>query len=67
LKALIKEEIRQRGWKGVVRVSAAGCLGVCEAGPNIMLYPQEIWFSSVQPADLPVILETVEKLLANET
>ena len=60
LKAAIKAEIKTRGWKGTVRVSASGCLGVCEAGPNIMLYPQQIWFSGVSSENLPEIIQTVE-------
>ena len=63
LKILLKEEIKHRGWKGAVRVSEASCLGQCETGPNIMLYPQEIWFSETTLADLPEILQTLEKLL----
>ena len=59
LKAAIKAEIKNRGWKGIVRVSDSGCLGVCASGPNIMVYPQQIWFSGVMPGNLPEILQTV--------
>lgn len=62
-KAALKTEINAHGWKGIVRVSESGCLGVCEAGPNIMLYPQKIWFSDVSRDDLPEIIRTVEDLL----
>ncbi|MCF7817071.1 MAG: (2Fe-2S) ferredoxin domain-containing protein [Kiritimatiellales bacterium] len=64
LKDALKNEISNRGWKGIVRVSDSGCLGVCEAGPNIMVYPQQIWFSGASLADLPEILHTLEKILA---
>jgi (2Fe-2S) ferredoxin len=66
LKAAIKAEIRLRGWKGRVRVSTSGCLGVCESGPNIMLYPQKIWFSEVSRDDLPEIIQVVEEILRLE-
>jgi (2Fe-2S) ferredoxin len=66
LKAAIKAEIRNRGWKGRVRVSASGCLGICESGPNIMLYPQKIWFSEVSRDDLPEIIRAVEEILRLE-
>ena len=67
LKALIKAEIKNRGWKGVVRVSESGCLGVCDTGPNIMLYPLKIWFSAVSRNDLPEIIQTVERIvMSNE-
>ncbi len=65
LKELLKEEINKRGWKGVVRVSDSGCLGLCDAGPNVLLYPQQIWFSGVSGQDVPAILETVSRQLAD--
>lgn len=66
LKAFIKAEIDNRGWKGMVRVSTAGCLGICETGPNIMIYPQKIWFSAVSSKDLPDIMRAVDKILEDE-
>ena len=63
LKELLKDEVKQRGWKPAVRVSEASCLGLCDAGPNIMIYPQKIWLSEVTLDDLPDILQTLEKLL----
>lgn len=66
LKTLLKKEIAERGWKGRVRISDTGCLGVCEDGPNIMIYPQKIWFSGVKLTDLPAILEQLERLLETQ-
>lgn len=63
IKALLKDEISDRGWKGTVRVSESGCLGVCAVGPNIMIYPQGIWLTQVNPSDMPDILKTIEQLL----
>ena len=63
IKALLKDEISDRGWKGKVRVSESGCLGVCGVGPNVMIYPQGIWLTQVKPPDLPEILKTIEQLL----
>lgn len=63
LKAAIKKEIKTRDWKGIVRVSDSGCLGVCASGPNIMIYPQKIWLSAVSPADLPEIIQIVESII----
>ena len=63
IKALLKDEISDRGWKGKVRVSESGCLGVCGVGPNVMIYPQGIWLTQVKPPDMPEILKTIEQLL----
>lgn len=66
LKAAIKAEINARGWKGTVRVSEAGCLGICDIGPNIMIYPQKLLFSGVTRDDLPDIMQAVEGILRLE-
>ena len=54
-------------FKGRVRVSAAGCLGLCARGPNVLLYPQALWFSAVTPADLPQLLEAIATAVAAAT
>jgi len=61
LREQLKEAVHQRSHlKGRVRISSAGCLGLCAQGPNVLLYPQSIWFSGVTPADLPLLLEAIE-------
>jgi len=63
LKDLLKDAVNARGWKGLVRVSASGCLGVCNQGPNVMIYPQKLWFSEVHVEDAEELLEVIEGLL----
>lgn len=62
-KAELKQEFKNRGWKDLVRLSESGCLGVCASGPNIMIYPQRIWLSSVTRSDLPEIIQIVENIV----
>jgi (2Fe-2S) ferredoxin len=38
-----------------LRVTRAGCLGPCEKGPNLLVYPQKLWFHGVAREDLPAI------------
>lgn len=65
LREQLKEAVHQRPQlKGRVRISATGCLGLCARGPNVVLYPQAIWFSGVTPADLPQLLATIETAVA---
>ena len=47
IKDQLKSISEERGWKPRVRISESGCLGVCAAGPNVMIYPQKIWFTGV--------------------
>ena len=65
LREQLKEAVAQRPqFQGRVRVSAAGCLGLCARGPNVLLYPQSVWFSGVTPADLPQLLAAIEAAVA---
>ena len=63
LKDQLKAAVTARGWKGKVRVSTSGCMGLCGTGPNVVLYPQGIHFSAVTEADLPEILDVVKSSL----
>ena len=59
----LKQAIYDRGWKGRIRVSQCGCMGLCAEGPNVILYPQRIWFSGVRPSDVDTILEKLDALM----
>jgi len=49
---------------GSVRVSQSLCLGLCNEGPNVLIYPQGIWHSGVRVEDIDAIVAEVEGLLA---
>jgi (2Fe-2S) ferredoxin len=40
-----------------VRVAQAKCLGQCQLGVNIMIYPENIWLKQVSAQDVPAIAE----------
>ena len=63
IKKALKEGVAERGWKRHVRVSQSGCLGLCAKGPNVILYPQKIWFSEVLSGDVKDILSRVGEIL----
>ncbi len=67
--SLIKDTLKQaaatRGWKGKVRISTSGCLGVCENGPNVMIYPQGLWFSEVSLADIDNLIDALAEIIEN--
>ncbi len=65
IRATLKKEIADRGWKPRVRLSQSGCLGLCAQGPNVVIYPQQIWFSEVTGGDIPAILQKIEEMLAS--
>lgn len=53
-------EIRQRlkvlayeaGLKGRIRINSAGCLGQCEHGVVIVVYPEAVWYGRVTMDDV---------------
>jgi (2Fe-2S) ferredoxin len=60
LRDLLKEAVQARGLKGKVRVSASGCMDLCEEGPNVMVFTEageRVWYKNVSETDLPAILD----------
>jgi (2Fe-2S) ferredoxin len=41
-----------------VGFSASGCLGFCNAGPLMVVYPEGIWYQPKTPDDIDEIVET---------
>ncbi|MCC6797921.1 MAG: (2Fe-2S) ferredoxin domain-containing protein [Candidatus Hydrogenedentes bacterium] len=63
LRDTLKEMVKASGLKGKVRVSASGCMDKCEEGPNVMIFPDNIWLSGVGANDLRPILDAVMRSL----
>jgi (2Fe-2S) ferredoxin len=40
-----------------VRANGSTCLGVCELGPVVVVYPEGIWYKGVRPEDVEEIFE----------
>ena len=71
LSAYAKSRVKALGLAGAgkVRVNKAGCLDRCEEGPVIVVYPEAIWYTYVDRADIDEIIarhvvpgEIVERL-----
>lgn len=52
----LKRYVKANGLDGIVRVSQSGCQGLCEEGPNVMVYPDGYWYHHVQADDLDAII-----------
>lgn len=57
----LKNGVNERGLKGQVRVTKTHCLGLCELGPNVMVFPDGKLFSGVGPGDVPALLDRFAK------
>ncbi|MBI4605465.1 MAG: (2Fe-2S) ferredoxin domain-containing protein, partial [Planctomycetes bacterium] len=58
LRERFKSEVKRRDLSATVRANAAGCLDQCEHGPNVVVYPEGIWYGNVQLEDVDEILES---------
>ena len=54
------EEVQDRELEGEVFVSNTGCLGVCNQGPIIVIYPEGVWYGGVGLDDVPEIFDAME-------
>jgi hypothetical protein len=43
----LRREINARGLEDEVQVTTCGSLGLCEHGPNLVVYPEGIWYSGM--------------------
>jgi (2Fe-2S) ferredoxin/predicted O-methyltransferase YrrM len=54
----MRREIYARGLEDDVQITACGSLGLCEHGPNMVVYPEGVWYSGVTPEDVPEIVRS---------
>ena len=54
----LRREISAQGLADEVQITTCGSLGLCESGPNMVVYPEGVWYSGVQPEDVPEIVRS---------
>jgi len=54
----LKDKIAKKGLEFDVKVVKSGCLGLCEQGPNLIVYPEGRWYSGMTPEDVPTFVES---------
>ncbi len=71
--SVMNRELKNRGLENEVRLVQTGCRGFCAMGPLMIIYPEGIFYSHVQAADVPFLVEEtlikgrpVERLLYKE-
>lgn len=52
----LRKELAAQGLMNDVQVTTCGSLGMCERGPNMIVYPEGIWYSGVQVSDVPELV-----------
>jgi (2Fe-2S) ferredoxin/SAM-dependent methyltransferase len=54
----LDREIEARGLNHDVQLTTCGCMGLCDEGPVMVVYPAGVWYRRVQPSDAAEILDT---------
>ena len=67
-------EMETRGLFGEAIVTGTTCVGPCQMGTTVIVYPDAVWYGNVTPAQVPMIMEQhiqkgkpVEALIMPET
>ncbi|HUU12502.1 MAG TPA: methyltransferase [Terriglobia bacterium] len=54
----LRKAVAAQGLMDDVQVTTCGSLGLCERGPNMVVYPGGVWYSAVAPDDVAEIVES---------
>jgi NADH-quinone oxidoreductase subunit F len=64
------QSVKKLGLADEVRIIETGCMGPCDMGPAIVVYPEGVFYRKLKPEDAPIIAEehllkgrVVERLL----
>jgi (2Fe-2S) ferredoxin/predicted O-methyltransferase YrrM len=52
----LRHEIGAAALNDTVQLTTTSSMGLCERGPNLVVYPDGTWYSGVTPADVPEIV-----------
>ncbi|NQU63918.1 MAG: methyltransferase domain-containing protein [SAR324 cluster bacterium] len=53
----LKKELSANDLNEAVQVTTCGCLGLCEKGPNMIIYPEGTWYSHMIADNIPRIVK----------
>ncbi len=59
LQKAFKKALAERGLNRRMRANRAGCLDQCEHGPNVVVYPEGIWYGFVTEEDVNEIVDSL--------
>jgi (2Fe-2S) ferredoxin/ubiquinone/menaquinone biosynthesis C-methylase UbiE len=54
----LRREIAAQSLANEVQITTCGSLGLCERGPNMVVYPEGVWYSGVRAEDVPEIVDS---------
>jgi (2Fe-2S) ferredoxin/predicted O-methyltransferase YrrM len=54
----LRRQIVAQGLANDVQITTCGSLGLCERGPNMVVYPEGVWYSGVRSEDVREIVDS---------
>lgn len=59
LRQRLKELVKAHGLSDRIRISASGCMDLCEEGPNLMTFPDNRWICGASADDAEQLFEEI--------
>jgi len=53
----LERELEKRKLEDTIEIKITGCHGFCELEPNIVIYPEGIFYKMLKPEDIPNVIE----------
>ncbi|MBI2303993.1 MAG: YHS domain-containing protein [Chloroflexi bacterium] len=53
----LKSILEEKGLAQEIRVTKSGCVGACGFGPNLVIWPDGVWYYGLKPEDLAQVVE----------
>ncbi len=53
----LDRELQKRGLSPDVQLTTCGCMGLCDEGPVLVVYPEAVWYRRVQSSDVSEIVD----------
>jgi NADH:ubiquinone oxidoreductase subunit F (NADH-binding)/(2Fe-2S) ferredoxin len=55
--SVLEQELSRRGLEKEIQIVHTGCNGYCAEGPVMAVYPEEVFYQNLNPADIPMLVE----------
>lgn len=61
LRQRLKQLVKEHGLSDRIRISASGCMDLCEEGPNLMAFPDNRWVCGASPDEAETLFEQIRE------
>ncbi len=61
IKTALEDAVKAQGREDEIQIKGVGCMGLCAAGPLVLVEPEGVLYERVAPEDAPAIIESLGK------